>query len=103
MFYFVVGVVRWDCQSPTSYRDVVVLFVFSSRRRHTRCALVTVVQTCALPILAPPSYRRLPLRAGACLGPQPTPSGPPLIHLRADTGTSWLGPVTWSPTPQRPL
>src|SRR3546814_20412393 len=23
---------------------------FSSRRRHTRCALVTVVQTCALPI-----------------------------------------------------
>src|SRR3546814_16002503 len=27
-------------------------FVFSSRRRHTRCALVTGVQTCALPILA---------------------------------------------------
>src|SRR3546814_11991493 len=26
------------------------LFVFSSRRRHTRCALVTGVQTCALPI-----------------------------------------------------
>src|SRR3546814_12959872 len=25
---------------------------FSSRRRHTRCALVTGVQTCALPILA---------------------------------------------------
>src|SRR3546814_5352273 len=30
---------------------VFVLFVFfSSRRRHTRCALVTGVQTCALPI-----------------------------------------------------
>src|SRR3546814_870580 len=29
---------------------VVVVFVFSSRRRHTRCALVTGVQTCALPI-----------------------------------------------------
>src|SRR3546814_18366743 len=28
----------------------VVLFFFSSRRRHTRCALVTGVQTCALPI-----------------------------------------------------
>src|SRR3546814_18559911 len=28
-------------------------FFFSSRRRHTRCALVTGVQTCALPI-----YRR---------------------------------------------
>src|SRR3546814_6923958 len=30
-------------------------FFFSSRRRHTRCALVTGVQTCALPI----SPRRL--------------------------------------------
>src|SRR3546814_12672419 len=29
------------------------LFVFSSRRRHTSCALVTGVQTCALPILRP--------------------------------------------------
>src|SRR3546814_4536390 len=29
-----------------------VLFFFSSRRRHTRCALVTGVQTCALPISA---------------------------------------------------
>src|SRR3546814_9012119 len=28
----------------------VCLFFFSSRRRHTRCALVTGVQTCALPI-----------------------------------------------------
>src|SRR3546814_3121311 len=36
---------------------------FSSRRRHTRCALVTGVQTCALPI----SFRdrdRTPARAG---------------------------------------
>src|SRR3546814_9016615 len=33
-----------------------VLFFFSSRRRHTRCALVTGVQTCALPI-----YRELSL------------------------------------------
>src|SRR3546814_3677140 len=29
---------------------VFLLFFFSSRRRHTRCALVTGVQTCALPI-----------------------------------------------------
>src|SRR3546814_13163150 len=28
-------------------------FFFSSRRRHTRCALVTGVQTCALPISLP--------------------------------------------------
>src|SRR3546814_1750627 len=40
-------------------------FFFSSRRRHTRCALVTGVQTCALPILQspmrslrPPTVRR---------------------------------------------
>src|SRR3546814_20464088 len=29
---------------------MVSFFFFSSRRRHTRCALVTGVQTCALPI-----------------------------------------------------
>src|SRR3546814_2088683 len=29
---------------------VLFVFFFSSRRRHTRCALVTGVQTCALPI-----------------------------------------------------
>src|SRR3546814_2946252 len=37
----------------------------SSRRRHTRCALVTGVQTCALPILA------YPLGAAECLPPHP--------------------------------
>src|SRR3546814_1478475 len=31
------------------YSDA-LFFFFSSRRRHTRCALVTGVQTCALPI-----------------------------------------------------
>src|SRR3546814_17944010 len=31
---------------------LVMFFFFSSRRRHTRCALVTGVQTCALPICA---------------------------------------------------
>src|SRR3546814_2630105 len=38
------------------YYDSIVIFsfffFFSSRRRHTRCALVTGVQTCALPISA---------------------------------------------------
>src|SRR3546814_1285096 len=33
---------------------VFLFFFFSSRRRHTRCALVTGVQTCALPICAIP-------------------------------------------------
>src|SRR3546814_11752475 len=32
-----------------------LFFFFSSRRRHTRCALVTGVQTCALPIYVPPA------------------------------------------------
>src|SRR3546814_1924522 len=32
------------------------VFFVSSRRRHTRCALVTGVQTCALPILLLPHY-----------------------------------------------
>src|SRR3546814_14878911 len=36
---------------------VVRLFFFSSRRRHTRCALVTGVQTCALPISKPGQVR----------------------------------------------
>src|SRR3546814_6078674 len=36
----------WVC----CWWNVLVLFFFSSRRRHTRCALVTGVQTCALPI-----------------------------------------------------
>src|SRR3546814_3042145 len=31
---------------------LLLFFFFSSRRRHTRCALVTGVQTCALPILS---------------------------------------------------
>src|SRR3546814_4475642 len=33
------------------------MFFFSSRRRHTRCALVTGVQTCALPICSQPERR----------------------------------------------
>src|SRR3546814_19195812 len=33
-------------------------FFFSSRRRHTRCALVTGVQTCALPIFPGDQARR---------------------------------------------
>src|SRR3546814_2083913 len=35
-------------------------FCFSSRRRHTRCALVTGVQTCALPICLLVQCRRKP-------------------------------------------
>src|SRR3546814_5052558 len=44
---------------------MVFLFFFSSRRRHTRCALVTGVQTCALPIFQVEAGATL---AGAFLG-----------------------------------
>src|SRR3546814_14326305 len=40
---------------------VFVYFFFSSRRRHTRCALVTGVQTCALPILPAIDATPIPL------------------------------------------
>src|SRR3546814_1387841 len=42
---------------------VFVFFFFSSRRRHTRCALVTGVQTCALPISSFSTRRASPVRA----------------------------------------
>src|SRR3546814_819576 len=47
-FMFILGCVD-DCLSVWLY-----CFFCSSRRRHTRCALVTGVQTCALPILLVP-------------------------------------------------
>src|SRR3546814_9563682 len=37
---------------------VYFMFLFSSRRRHTSCALVTGVQTCALPISGGCSVRK---------------------------------------------
>src|SRR3546814_2489892 len=48
-------------------------FFFSIRRRHTRCALVTGVQTCALPIFARPGggghcCADKPRCAGAAIG-----------------------------------
>src|SRR3546814_1326840 len=41
----------------------VFFFFFSSRRRHTRCALVTGVQTCALPIFVSSMHERKALMA----------------------------------------
>src|SRR3546814_5232535 len=47
--------VEWNCGGGSSVvraslSCILPLFFFSSRRRHTSCALVTGVQTCALPI-----------------------------------------------------
>src|SRR3546814_5516548 len=44
--------------TPFEMHDL-VLFFFASRRRHTRCALVTGVQTCALPICSNISQRQI--------------------------------------------
>src|SRR3546814_2508045 len=47
------GDMTWMHYSSVDEVDSVsVVCFFSSRRRHTRCALVTGVQTCALPIYA---------------------------------------------------
>src|SRR3546814_273644 len=54
------------------------VFFFSSRRRHTRCALVTGVQTCALPISRPPIQRCRP-RADLPLSPG-SAHCPPLLR-----------------------
>src|SRR3546814_6797210 len=53
----------------------VCCFFFSSRRRHTRCALVTGVQTCALPIS---------LQAIACRAEPHSDMNPVLLKPQAD-------------------
>src|SRR3546814_3391215 len=45
---------------------VFMLFFFSSRRRHTRCALVTGVQTCALPILGQYKFKQVVTTCAHC-------------------------------------
>src|SRR3546814_4836872 len=57
-----------------------VCFFFSSRRRHTRCALVTGVQTCAIPI----SLDALVLAAAKL----------PRIAIEAPAGASVIGRTT---------
>src|SRR3546814_7369985 len=50
-----------------SYLSVIFVFFFSSRRRHTRCALVTGVQTCALPIYLTVLLTRIMFPYLACM------------------------------------
>src|SRR3546814_7553783 len=50
MWSMSVGSVSWKRYSRHGMWESQCVFFFSSRRRHTRCALVTGVQTCALPI-----------------------------------------------------
>src|SRR3546814_17913109 len=58
-------------------------FFFSSRRRHTRCALVTGVQTCALPI----SCARLAAKVLGRRAERPLPKPPtvaPTLRCRSE-------------------
>src|SRR3546814_5837519 len=55
--------------------DVNSYIFFSSRRRHTICALVTGVQTCALPIFPTPFDARLILRIAPAVAQAAQDSG----------------------------
>src|SRR3546814_19006724 len=47
-------------------------FFFSSRRRHTSCALVTGVQTCALPISSSAAKNKVPPTSTSSSGLDPS-------------------------------
>src|SRR3546814_7226462 len=77
-----------------SFSSVVFFFV-SSRRRHTICALVTGVQTCALPTCRSPDRAKSKAESGkrfeVCDAPQ---RGQPLMPLEIErkflvTGDAW--------------
>src|SRR3546814_5763036 len=77
-----------------------VFFFFSSRRRHTRCALVTGVQTCALPILMgdwDDPYLTMKFDAEAAIVAE-------LLKF-AESGQLYHGakPVMWSPVEKTAL
>src|SRR3546814_5660635 len=71
-----------------------LFFFFSSRRRHTRCALVTGVQTCALPILGEEGgAARFGRRAGIVVEQRGGPIAVGLLQrhdLRSEEHTSEL-------------
>src|SRR3546814_6623501 len=91
MFYF----------SHMTFLCVVILFFFfSSRRRHTRFALVTGVQTCALPI-----YRLSPFWGAGLSWVRPVfdirrsaPDNPPSEEIRHSGASRALRPTAAFPT-----
>src|SRR3546814_10183298 len=85
------------------------LFFFSSRRRHTRCALVTGVQTCALPISSgvSPAERHFCKHCGSALylydsrWPElvhplasaidtPLPPAPESVYIMLESKPAWV-------------
>src|SRR3546814_18100771 len=91
-------------------------FFFSSRRRHTRCALVTGVQTCALPIFSQTGVRSTGSRRrarrkrslagvlGIMFSTRVLGLLPPLRRQgRAGEGCLWGHRAPWPPLPGLPL
>src|SRR3546814_19660593 len=79
-------------------------FFFSSRRRHTRCALVTGVQTCALPIFAGVDFVELDQRRIPFLlrrRPTPHPATQRQYPMGGRVGER-AGPVYTKSPPVRP-
>src|SRR3546814_9531049 len=64
------------------------MFFFSSRRRHTRCALVTGVQTCALPILSWRMRKGVRVSWVAAASVVTTSSGPVGLACKAESAAS---------------
>src|SRR3546814_1355149 len=83
-------------------RKLLICFFFSSRRRHTRCALVTGVQTCALPICDPdhprsdPGDRRFALERPS-VGHEPRRGGPRSEERRVGKECVSTCRSRWSP------
>src|SRR3546814_15762305 len=73
----------------------VFCFFFSSRRRHTRCALVTGVQTCALPIYRCETLDPIPdvVDVAARLAPARAPIGQWECDLTDNNRLSWSDAV----------
>src|SRR3546814_2572035 len=75
------------------------VFFFASRRRHTRCALVTGVQTCALPISRKADAIRVPQRPAGTrqgIGRENTMAGLLSLSRTIDATNTFLGKaVSW--------
>src|SRR3546814_3997515 len=79
-------------------------FFFASRRRHTRCALVTGVQTCALPISAMIRIKPFSVTTDASGdGSQSQPILGPILRIDTDaTAADTAGcDVTWTRSEER--
>src|SRR3546814_6898076 len=77
-----------------SYFSMFIGCFVSSVRRHTRCALVTGVQTCALPILGPMLKAQLAEHYGIQISTLPSDgsSVQALRHYDANNQVLWLAP-----------